>query len=338
MVMMTKDTFKKSFEGYQIEDVSVRSKTIFYFLCRNKKEAAKASAVSEGDVTKRFTACAIKDGKANAAHWEFEGYVRLIVSATKIPQEKGVCISHDGKVFLSGGGQYDREVIPEDKSGPLRGIIIRARMIQGIVYAVGSGRSVYRKRGSNDWESLCLNLPLPTQAEEDNLDKSEDMTFGDIDGFSHNDLYAIAGRGVIWHFDGKAWQRIKFPSDILLEAICCAGDGYVYIGAQAGALFRGRSDQWEMIHSGGMSSPFKDIVWHANQLWCTNDYALWTVADGKLQEIEELPSEIKVCAGNLSAADGVMLMGGAHGAAYHDGTTWHVIFNQYQMEQGLEKK
>lgn len=222
------------------------------------------------------------------------------------------------------------------KQGPLRGAVRRTRMVQGMTYAVGGGRSVCRRRGPNDWESLCLNLPLGAQAEYDDVKKSEDMAFEDIDGFAHDDLYVVAGRGVVWHCNGKAWRRVPFPSNMFLESVCCAGDGHVYIGAQAGTLFRGRGDQWEMIHRGNMSLPFRDIVWHAGRLWCTSDYGLWTVSGRKLEPVEDLPSEIKVCAGNLSAADGVMLMGGVHGAAFHDGQKWQLIFNQYQMEQSLE--
>jgi hypothetical protein len=262
----------------------------------------------------------------------------LIVSASKIPQEKGVCISSNGKAFISGGGQYDREDIAMAKEGPRRGAIRRARMIHGMAYAVGAGHTVCRRRGLNDWESLCLNLPLGTPAEHNDEKKSGDMAFEDIDGFSHNDLYAIAGRGVVWHFDGKAWRRIPFPSNMFLESVCCAGDGNVYIGAQSGTLFRGRGDKWEMIYRGHMSLPFKDIVWHANRLWCTSDYGLWTVNSGKLEPVEDLPAEIQVCAGNLSVADGVMLMGGVHGAAFHDGQKWQLIFNQYQMEKSLEQR
>lgn len=237
--------------------------------------------------------------------------------------------------MISGGGKYDTEEIPLHRDGPRRGAIIRARMILGVAYAVGGTHTVCRRRGANDWESICLNLPVGTEADHKDLKKSGDMTFEDIDGFSHNDLYVVGGRGMVWHSDGNAWRQIPFPSNMFLESVCCAGDGHVYIGAQSGTLFRGRGDKWEMIHRGDMSLPFKDIVWHANRLWCTSDYGLWTVNSGKLEPVEDLPSEIKVCAGNLSAADGVMLMGGVHGAAFHDGQKWQLIFNQYQMEQSL---
>jgi hypothetical protein len=337
--MITKAEFKKGFSGQHIKDVAVKKANCFYFLVRNTEQGAKASAVIESDVDKRWVCFRLdEEPDTRVSGKKYEGYDSFCIATSEFNESKALCISGDGEVFILDGSQYDKENIPRSENGPLRGTVIRTRMIHGMTYVVGSFYSVCRRRGANDWESICLNLPLGTQAERKDLKKRIDMAFQDIDGFSHNDLYAIAGRGLIWHFDGKAWQRIKFPSDILLESVCCAGDGYVYIGAQSGVLFRGLGDQWEQIHSGGMSLPFKDIVWHANQLWCTNDYGLWTVTDGKLQEIEELPSEIKVCAGNLSVTDGVMLMGGAHGAAYHDRKKWQLIFNQHQMEQGIKQE
>jgi hypothetical protein len=336
--MITKNLFERSINGFQIQDVAVRSRTAFYFLARHKEESIKASPLGDETVTKRLLGFAPDKGNdRNIGHWQFQGYGRLVIGASQIPNEKGICVSSGGDVLVSGGGHHEvEEDIPKKKEGPRRGAIRRIRMIQGRLYVVGAGHTVCWRRGANDWESLCLNLPLGTQAEHDDEKKSEDMAFEDIDGFAHNDLYVIAGRGVVWHCNGKAWRRIPFPSNMLVKSICCAGDGNVYIGAQSGTLFRGRENHWEMVHRGDLTLPFKDIVWHTDQLWCTNDYGLWTVDDGKVKRIEDMPSDIAICTGNLSAADGVVLMGGVHGAAFHDGQKWQLIFNQYQMEQAVE--
>lgn len=336
--MITQEIFKKSFDGYQIQDVAVRSRSIFYFYTRNKKESEKASAVTQGDVTKRFTAFTFKNGDVKTSNWELVGpsYSGLTLAASNTPEDKGICITSGGKALISGGGKYDTEEIPLHKEGPRRGAIVRARMILGVAYAVGGTHTVCRRRCANDWQSVCLNLPIGTEADHKDLKKRGDMTFEDIDGFNHGDLYAVGGRGIVWHCDGEVWRQIPFPSDMFLKSVCCAGDGYVYIGAQSGTLFRGRGNNWEMIHRGGMGLPFKDIVWHADRLWCNSDYGLRTMTGNKLESVEDLPPEISVCVGNLSVADGVMLMGGAHGAAFHDGQRWQLLFNQYHMEQSLE--
>ena len=46
-----------------------------------------------------------------------------------------------------------------------------------------------------------------------------------------------------------------------------------------------------------------------------------------------VPSEIYVCAGNLSVGDGAMLMAGTHGAAFHDGKERQLIFNEAQFKK-----
>ncbi|WP_147306976.1 hypothetical protein [Roseateles depolymerans] len=108
-----------------------------------------------------------------------------------------------------------------------------------------------------------------------------------------------------------------------METICCAGDGYVYIGLQSGGLLRGRGDEWEVIHVDTMTVPFKDIVWYQDQVWCTSEYGLWNVGkDGKLVDAD-VPPLASACAGNLSTADGILMVAGMNGAALHDGNGWH---------------
>ena len=70
-----------------------------------------------------------------------------------------------------------------------------------------------------------------------------------------------------------------------------------------------------------MTLAFKDMVWFDGKVWCTSDYGLWVIKDGKLKEAE-LPAEVTACAGNLSVGDGVMLLAGMYGATVYDGKTW----------------
>ena len=42
----------------------------------------------------------------------------------------------------------------------------------------------------------------------------------------------------------------------------------------------------------------------------------------------DVPSEIYVCAGNISVGGGAMLMTGTHGAAFCDGKERRLIFNE----------
>ncbi|MBR0565990.1 hypothetical protein J5J83_07670 [Azoarcus sp. L1K30] len=335
-MVITPSDYIDVLKGFTITDCAVRNRDCFTFSARNIEESAKASAISEQWVGKRYVAFYPNDESDRLLFTGFKtGYERIQVGASQYRENKSICIDSSGVVYSAGGGSEEDEApIPKSKDGPLRGGVRRIRMIDGMLYVVGGAHSACRRRGPNDWESLCLDLPVPTRRDFDNVDIIENMGFNDIDGFAPDDLYTVAGRGVVWHCDGTHWHQIAFPSNMLLESVCCAGDGFVYIGAQSGALFRGRDKHWEMLERGNMSLPFKDIVWHAGRLWCTSDYGLWTLEEDQLVRVE-LPSDIAVCAGNLSAADGVMLMAGAHGAAFHDGDDWQLIFNAFKMEQAL---
>jgi len=335
-MLISEREFRENLQGYRITDCAVRGPGYLYFVARNEQEAQSAGVLSEHTVTKRVIHYlgAFEFGNRCGHRW-YSGRQTMTASGSLHDESRLLAIETDGSVIAIGGGKsIDENAIPKGKDGPRRGAIRRVRMIGDQLHAVGAGHTACRREGPDAWTSLCFNLPLGTRAEHDDERKSEDMAFNDIDGFGPDDLYAVAGRGVVWHCDGRAWRRIPFPSNMRLESVCCAGDGQVYIGAQSGALFRGRGDRWSMIHDTMLTLPFKDIVWHSDRVWCTSDYGLWTVEGDGLAEAS-VGSDIKVCAGNLSAARGVMLMAGTHGAAFHDGSQWHRIFNHHEMDQAV---
>jgi len=331
--MITQAEYDKCLRGYQITDCAVRSQGYFHFIARNIEESAEASPISEARVSKREIGYYGDEPAGARMGWQgFENFESTFVGAAALPVDQVVCVDTGGMVFARGGGSSDFESpIPKRREGPRRGAVQRIRMVHGQLYVVGSGHTVCRRRGLDDWESLALDLPLETRADADDADRSANMAFEDIDGFSASDLYAVAGRGRVWHCDGNRWTQLAFPSNMLMHSVCCAGDGQVYIGAQSGSVFRGRGQEWTLLHRGDMTLPFKDIVWHAGKVWATSDHGLWQI-DGNTVTRLELPSAITVCAGNLSAAGGMLLMAGMHGAAFHDGAAWHAIFNRNEME------
>ncbi|MDR6498855.1 WD40/YVTN/BNR-like repeat-containing protein [Burkholderia sp. DN3021] len=331
--MITDREYKNSLHGYYVTDCVVRNRDYFHFAVRNETEGEDASPLSEEKVSKKIVGFYLDEPlDKRMGSRGLTGFGMLHVGAAKLASGKDQVVAVDagGQVYASGGGRSEVEAaIPVSKQGPRRGGIRRVRMIGGRLYAVGGYNTACVRADVNDWTSLCLNLPIP---DPDNVDAVEDGSFADIDGFSHDDLYAVGGRGNAWRFNGSKWKRVPLPTNMLLTSVCCTPGGDVYIGAQSGTLFKGREDTWVMIHRGDMTLPFKDIVWHADQLWCTSDYGVWNVIDDKVVEVE-LPAEIKISAGNLSVADGMMLMAGVHGAAYHDGNEWRLIFNRFEMDE-----
>ena len=334
MMQLTEAEYRKRFDEYIITDCAVLKRGQYYYVSRNIAESERAGPTAEATVTKRVTwYFADRTQDSRIQDIEFEGYRTLTVGASRVGEECMLCVSVDGLVTSTDGGEDDEEedAIPKSINCPRRGSIYRVRTIEDVLYAVGSDHTVCARKEHNQWESLCLNLPAPTLADSDNADLSDDMAFSDIDGFSQNDIYAIAGKGRVWHFDGAKWSSIAFPSNMFIYSICCAGDGYVYIGGQSGSVWRGRNNEWTLLVREMLTLPFEDIVWHAGKVWLTSDYGLWNVIDGQLVEADLPSSDIKVCAGNLSVGDGVMLMAGTHGAAVHDGSVWQLIFHRMQF-------
>ncbi|ALV07678.1 hypothetical protein [Roseateles depolymerans] len=207
--------------------------------------------------------------------------------------------------------------IPTSPDGPVRTSPSNVATIGGRLYVCANWRHVCYLSDKREWVSIRHNLADPPSK------RVTDFGFDAVSGFAENDIYAAGGEGDVWRFDGHLWRQCQIPTKLLMESICCAGDGFVYIGLQSGGLIRGRGDEWEVIHQDNMSVPFKDIVWYQDKVWCTSEYGLWTVAkDGKLVDAD-VPPLASACAGNLSTADGILMVAGLNGAALHDGNEWH---------------
>lgn len=340
-MLITHDEFRDGLYGFNITDCAVRNRNFLHFSVRHGKESEDAGILTEHTVTKKEVGVYLnRKLESRLSTLPLRNFERLLVGATMDDRwNQVVCVDLDGQVYARGNGEDKVEKrIPKSMEGPMRSAVVGIKTIQGRLYAVGGSNSVCYRVGPDQWQSLCLNLPMVKSEKEYTVDWASKNTFRDIDGFSFDDLYVAGGEGHVFHFDGKQWQQIAFPSNMYLHAVCCGGDGYVYIGAQSGALFKGRGDTWKKIDNGGFSLPYKDMVWFKNQLWCTSDYGLWVLDEkGKIIDAP-IPDEIKICSGNLSVGDDVMLMAGLGGAAYHDGQQWHLIFNALKMSEQVEKQ
>lgn len=150
-------------------------------------------------------------------------------------------------------------------------------------------------------------------------------TFRDLAGFTEQELYAVGGGGDVWRMVGPVWKQCAFPTNKDMETVCCGGDGNVYVSGQMGTTYMGLGDRWTLVYDGNMSIPFKDMVWYDGRVWCTSDYGLWWIQDGKLVEAQ-VPPGIKGCSGYLAARDGILLVCGYGGAAFCEDGRWEIIF------------
>jgi hypothetical protein len=307
--MISDEHFKRAFKGfYPYRCAVIDRETLGFVLFKNGKK-------DTGD--RRLIRYSLGP-EPSVAGTNYKGFVTPSLAATT--ECELVMADTDGGIAALGPSSNGmQKKICIRPGGELESRVAGLTVVSGRLYAFGGWRGVCYREGADQWISIRGNLPDPKGV------RPSHVGFEGLHGFNREDLYGVGGKGDVWRFDGQNWHQCEVPTDMYLESVCCAGDGYVYVGMQSGNLMRGRENEWEVIHEDAMTLPFKDMVWFDNRLWCTSDYGVWTVENGKLKE-PDLPPEVKACSGNLSTADGVLLLAGLHGAALYDGTRWDRLF------------
>jgi hypothetical protein len=245
-----------------------------------------------------------------ARRWNLAG-----IAVAKQPIEQMIAIGEWGDVFCIGSGdEHDEHVAsgqrgPKDR-GPMRGV----RRIGKRIYAVGMDRQVYRRKAANRWADI--GPPTPAAQPADAV-----SGFEAIDGFDEKDIYAVGWDGEIWHYDGKKWRRLPSATNLLLVAVCCAGDGFVYASGREGLLLRGRDQQWEVIDLPGTTPDFWSLAWFDGRLYVSSMYRLFTFENGALAVVDTGAERAKTYH-RLSAEDGVLWSIGAKDVLAFDGKTW----------------
>lgn len=215
------------------------------------------------------------------------------------------------------------------------GVVERLKKIQNTTFAVhGFKQGISQHIQGNEWKLVHQYSGVPNDYKT--LDKLK-LGFEDLDGFNLNDMYAVGGRGDVMHFDGNTWEKIAFPSNQYLTNVCCAGDGWVYISGQGGAIFKGKKNSWKQIIESHSALDHRDLVWYRDRLYCTNDYGFWQIKDDQLSQVD-VPAEITICCGHLSVADDVMLLGGIYGIAAYEDDQWYVIADLAEFRALVEKE
>lgn len=327
MMKLDDSNYHALFEGYVVVDCIVRTKEILYFILEQLWDE-ETDSPPESTLSTRIVGYFNDPRDPGWDKVDMTGIHRMKAGLAQLPKEQFVGVSLNNHVYAWGSGDAGLETslagghAATGKDIGMRGGISKLRTIGGSLWLASSGRTVGQRRAGSDWH---WHDPIPYKSLMD------DGGFHDIDGFSESGIYAAGGHGDVWHFDGSAWQQIAFPSQMTLETLGCGGDGNVYIGAESGTVFKGRVNQWKIIHRGEMTLPFRDMVWHQDQLWCSSDDGIWTIKDEVLSKAD-VSASVRVCAGNLSVGDGALLVAGHYGAALHDGARWHRLIDYRDLD------
>lgn len=335
-MLISPEEYKRVFQTYIITDCVVRNPNMFTFIATKHSYTNKEiEAGKKGESNTPLGANRVipfmrhKESDKQWSYASLTGWEKLKGGAATYPKDQFVGLSFNGCVFLTGSGEIGREDnIPEFKNGGAdRGGITKLKTIGGYLYCCGGNRSVGKRTGKNNWFSHSQTLPMPS--------KTTQGGFTDIDGFNEQDIYTVGGKGDVWHYNGEEWHPITFfTSNDCVNTVCCGGDGFVYVSGDEGLTFIGRNNRWKKINDKGITQGFRDMVWHHDRVWCTNDDGVWTIKENKIA-VASLPLEIAACAGHLYVNNGVLLLAGSGGAAFLENGQWQSILVTHDLEKQL---
>jgi hypothetical protein len=326
---------KQKLRHFEMVDCAVRSAEHFYLMASHvyqldddvdDPDAEPAAAPDpETDLREAIRIAVYFPNRPDDKKWAFRT-VRNIefmkCAVVDLPSPQLIGVSLDGQVYALGSGVSELEArIEENKLGPLRGSVRQVLAIDGVVHAVQGNRGLCRRVGPGRWESLCADLPVSKSWK-----KRDSLGFTYAAATSAGNIYCAGGDGDLWHFDGKRWTELHFPSNVIIETICCAVADDVYIGCQNGIVYRGSGNTWKKIDEGEKTLSYRSMVSYQGKIWCSSDFGIWTIDGDRVVEAD-LPANISVKAGVLSAKDDILLAAGSNGAAYFDGKRWTEFLN-----------
>jgi hypothetical protein len=337
-MIIDKTKWRECIKGFSIFDCAItRPDRIFFTLVENKQDR---------DVfpTTRFLHCMLDQPLAKRFYYRaFDQFSFTYMAFATEPSRELLAVDVSGHTYSYSA---NHEGLDSELESPwlnnqitkrnMRSSIKSLKRVNGQVYALAKHRQLFLRESRSKWKALSNTLdgvPFSMNLKSSDI-WGEDQGFNDLSAFSPSNMYAAGGKGDLWHYNGKGWKQITFPSNELLSTICCAGDGKVYITGQNGSLWVGRDDRWKKLQDGEISLPFKDSEWFAGKLYCGNDYGLW-VKDEKNQLIpirdadDAVNGDIAMSSGRIDISpDGsLMLVAGPQGASLYDGKKWELLFN-----------
>lgn len=255
-----------------------------------------------------------------------------------LPEDKHryVSLARQGDVYFVRGSNNHiiKETLPgagllDENTG---GLMNHLREIGGHLWACGQRGQVFRRFAPHDWRHVDQGLFVPINLKDYKGRASElAQMMGQgphlncIDGNTEQDVYAVGDRGLMVHFDGQSWSRVKLPTDEHLQWVRCYGQEVWACGFN-GTLLVGNARQgfkdvstvddnqtWVCL------SKFEGKVYLSEEdgLWCYDGQKIAPVKTGLKPELQD--------AWRVDHADGVLWSIGIKDLARFDGQRWQRI-------------
>lgn len=229
----------------------------------------------------------------------------VAICVVRHPTEKMVAVGHDGEVFTYVGGvRADEQIEPEPMA------LRKLGVIEGIPYACGMNREVFRRDGDNMWKAM--HAP----------GSNETSGFEAIDGFNSNEIYAVGWKGEIWEWNGKIWTAHPGLTNLILTGVCCGENQRVYACGQNGTLIVGRHGAWKQVELNDFSTDFWDIHWFGDKLYIATIQKLYTYDDENGLVAVDFGMDTPSSCYRFSSAEGVLWSIGSDDVFSFDGQKW----------------
>jgi len=330
---ISKDSWLNTLHGWTITDCAVRTSDVVYLVARQDIPYEQVSGMWDNEIPTRFIVIYLDDNPKGELGWqECGGFNKPLCGVARKPLSQGLLAERhgmDGDVLVVGGGSEGNMEQIAPNNGPMT---TKLKCIDGYAYSVGTDRAIYKRANLGCWVKLDDGLPKIDNHLSDNayLDLSLSQGFEDIDGFSESDMYAVGGKGDIWHYDSTAWMQEGFPSNMQLNTVTCAGDGYVYVSGQGGTLWRGRNSTWEHLYDGSYTIPWNDVLWFEDKLWLASDYMLRIWNGKELVPVTDDQGQELPFSGHMDAYDGLLVIADSDSVMAYQNGKWRALVAPYE--------
>jgi hypothetical protein len=222
-----------------------------------------------------------------------------------------VIVGWGGQVLIVKNHTCKREAILRKSTGYVS-IVRSVASIDDSIYSTGMNRQVYKRTERNGWVEVDHDILYQGNEVGDALNA--------IDGFNNIEIYAAGSNGEIWYYDGEHWHKIASPTNVHMHSLCCASDGYVYIGGKLGILIKGRKDSFEILET-DIGKTIWDIHYFKNKLYLLTSNGIYLHTDGAFEKIQD---DILSCEDFLhfSSSNEHLWIFGSKRIIQYDGLSW----------------
>ncbi len=277
---------------------------------------------------------------------------RTIVSIALRPESDNLAraccaLSDYGKLQSFNSAEIIEEEIPTKGAENNRddGLTFSAvSYVNGKAYACGAVGRIYR-RDDDGWIQVATEISnAATQnlqsivglAQANSFQDISELTkkarefsnFEHVSGISENDIYACGSNGIVIHWDGKSWSKLRIPSRQHLHYIHCHSPDEVYVCGHNGTLLLGNAKAgFRRVALGRNDLNFWTVQKFKETVYVGTTSGLFQAEKSKIQSVAfglpELQSEFTVQA--LDSTERVLWVVADKFLLRFDGGTWRKI-------------